>query len=194
MTFPELRNLVLQARSYRRFIEADPIPPQLVRELIDLVRFVPSAANQQPLRYRIVTDPAECNLVFPHTKWAGALKNWPGPQPGQRPTAYVVILAAAGKTPATDVGIAAQTLQLAATAHGYAACMLGAIDRPSIHAALGLPKDLDIQLLVALGRPGETITLEPLPESGSTAYWRSEDQTHHVPKRSLDEVLVSRGQ
>jgi hypothetical protein len=78
----------------------------------------------------------------------------------------------------------------AATAAGDAAGMLGAIDKPAIQTALALPADLEIQLVVALGRPGEKIVLEPLPPTNATAYWRTPDETHHVPKRSLEDVLI----
>ncbi|HEX2973963.1 MAG TPA: nitroreductase family protein [Tepidisphaeraceae bacterium] len=182
--------LVKKARSYRRFNESDPIPPQMVRELVDWVRLVSSAANQQPLRYRIVTDVGEREQLFRHLKWAAALKDWGGPVEGQRPTAYIVICAPVGKSPATDVGIAAQTIQLAATDLGYGACMLGASDRPGIHAAFALPKDLEVQLVVALGWPGETIVLEDHVPGDTRVYWRTPDQVHHVPKRTLDEVLL----
>lgn len=182
--------LVKHARSCRRFRESDPIPPQLVRDLVDLARLVPSAANQQPLRYRIVTGAAACAQVFPHTKWAGALKDWSGPAVGQRPTAYLFILAEQGKNVSCDVGIAAQTIQLAATAAGYAACMLGAIDRPALQAALNFPPPMEIQLLLALGRPNETIVLEDLPLGSSTNYYRTPDSIHHVPKRRLNDILL----
>ena len=79
--------LVKQARSCRRFKNADPVPPDLVRQWIDTTRFVPSGGNQQPLRYRIVTGPQECAQVFPHTKWAASLKDWKGPTESERPTA-----------------------------------------------------------------------------------------------------------
>jgi nitroreductase len=183
-------DLVKNARSYRRYIAADPIPAELVEKMVDLVRLVPSAANQQPLRYRIVTNPEQCAQVFTHTKWAAALKTWAGPTPAERPTAYIAILTPLEKPALLDVGIAAQTLQLAATAHGYGACMLGAIDRPGIKQALALPPSHEIQLLIALGRPGEKIVLEDLPADGSTAYWRTPDEVHHVPKRSLKDVMI----
>ena len=185
-----MNELVRKARSCRRFRQDDPIPAELVRSLVDLARLVPSGANQQPLRYRMVTSAQQCAEVFPHTKWAAALKDWGGPAEGERPTAYIVIMAAAGRSAPVDVGIAGQTIQLAATEQGYAACMLGAIDRPGIHKTLGLPGEWEIQLLVALGRCGETIVLEALPQDGNVAYWRSEDGVHHVPKRSLEQVLV----
>lgn len=183
-----IAELVRQARSYRRFMESDRIPAALLRELVDIARLVPSAGNQQLLRYRLVSDPQQCAAVFTHLKWAGLLKEWGGPKEGERPTGYVVILAAVGKSPAVDIGIAAQTIQLAASERRYGACMLGAIDRPGLHATLGLSPDVEVQLVIALGRPGETIVLEDA--HGSTAYWRSADQVHHVPKRTLDEVLL----
>ncbi len=163
-----------------------------MRRLVDVVRFVPSGGNQQPLRYRLVTDADERARIFRSLRWAAALKDWAGPAEGERPTGYVVILAATGKSPATDVGVAAQTLQLAATAAGYAACMLGSIDRPAIQQTLGIPSDLEIQLIVALGRPGERIVLEDLPRDGNPAYWRTSDQVHHVPKRRPEDVIIVR--
>ena len=183
--------LVKSARTYRRFVQADPIPRQALIDLVDLARLVPSGGNQQPLRYRVVSEPAECASVFKHLRWAAALKEWGGPAEGERPTGYIVICTAAGKPAATDVGIAAQTLQLAATDKGYAACMLGSIDRPQIHALLKLPADIEIQLILALGRPGEAVTLEdPTPAGETRPYWRTPDGVHHVHKRKLDDVLL----
>lgn len=188
-----LLELVKKARSFRRYIEDDRIPPAVMRELVDLVRYVPSAGNQQPLRYRLVTEITECAAVFVHLKWAGLLKEWGGPIEGERPSGYIIILSPAGKNPAIDIGIAAQTLQLAATERGFGACMLGAIDRTGIHKALVLPAELEVQLVVALGWPAETVKLEETPSEGSTAYWRGADGVHHVPKRPLAEVVITAG-
>lgn len=187
MTFPEL---VKKARTHRRFVQSDPIPRQALIDLVDLARFVPSGGNQQPLRYRVVSDPAECAAVFKHLRWAAALKDWGGPAEGERPTGYIAILVATGKPAATDVGIAAQTIQLAATEKGYATCMIGSIDRPAVHALLKLPAELDIQLIIAVGRPGERVVLEE-PATGETRpYWRTPDGVHHVPKRKLEDTVV----
>jgi len=166
------------------------MPPALVRRLVDIARLVPSGGNQQPLRYRIVTDATERGRVFPYLRWAAALKDWAGPAEGERPTAYIVILSPADKPSHTDVGIAAQTIQLAATTMGYAACMVGSIDRPAVRHELRLPDDLEIQLIVALGRPGEKIVLEELARGGDVSYWRTPDGVHHVPKRRLEDVLI----
>lgn len=184
------KELVINARTHRRFVESDPIPADVVRDLVDTARNVPSGGNQQPLRYRLVTEPAECAALFPHLRWAAALKDWDGPAPGERPTGYIVILTPVSKPFYNDVGIAAQTIQLGATALGYAACMLGNIDRPAIQETLKLPPEYDIQLVIALGRPGETVVLEPLAPGAPLNYWRTPDQKHHVPKRKLEDVLI----
>ncbi len=183
--------LVREARSTRRFDAGRRIPPETVRELVDIARLCPSGANLQPLRYRLVTDPAECADVFPFTAWAGALADWPGPAEKERPTAYIVVCSGAGQpSPDVDLGIACQTLQLAASSMGYGACMLGAIRREQIHEALNLPQEMAVRLVVALGKPTETIVLETVGENGDTRYWRTPDEVHHVPKRKLEDVLL----
>ena len=186
----EFADLVRRARSTRRFLEGDPIPEDAIRELVNLARFAPCGANLQPLRYRIASTPAERELVFPRLRWAAALKDWRGPAEGERPTGYIVLLAAPGLNPDSALGIAGQTIQLGATAMGYAACMMTNVDREGLHRSLGLPRELVVAMVVALGRPGETIVIEAMPADGNTAYWRTPDQVHHVPKRSLDDLLI----
>ena len=183
-------DLVRQARTIRRFVECEPVPEAALRQLVDLARLVPSGGNQQPLRYRLVHGEA-VRLLDPLVAWAAALKDWGGPKPGERPAGFILVLSAAGKPPPhTDIGIAAQTIQLAAAEKGYGACMMGSIQREKIHRALALPEAWAVQLAIALGRPAETVVLEDLPPSGETRYYRTEDGVHHVPKRRLNEVLV----
>lgn len=181
-------------RSYRRFDEGDPIPEALLIELVDLARVVASGANRLPLRYRIVSVAAERDAVFAQLKWAGALPEWDGPEPGERPTGYVVVCDAGhGATTSVDEGIAAQTMLLAATQAGYGGCMLHAFNKARVSEALGLAEaGVEPLMVVALGRPAEEVRLEPLADvpNGSTNYWRDEASVHHVPKRSLADVLV----
>jgi len=191
LTAEDFAALVRAARSVRRFVEAERIARATLLALIDCARGTPSGSNLQPLRYRIVETCEECAAVFPHTKWAGALKAWPGPAEGERPAAYIALLAPKDHAPPHDTGIAAMTMQLHARAMGLGACMLGAIDRTALQRVLAIPEQYTIQLLLALGRPAETVVLEALPACGATAYWRTPDGVHHVPKRSLDDVLIA---
>ena len=183
-----MRELVRKARSIRRFKDNDPIPEAHLRDLVDLARLAASGGNQQPLRYRLVSTATECQMVFPHTAWAGHLKDWKGPAIGERPTGYILILAEHEHD--VDVGIAAQTIQLAAAEMGYGSCMLGAIKRDEIKAALRIPAQFKLALALALGKPAETIVLEDAKAGDSLKYYRTPDGVHHVPKLRLADVIV----
>ncbi|MDT8391425.1 MAG: nitroreductase family protein [Lentisphaeria bacterium] len=182
------KDLVKKARTYRRFDESDPLSADALKSLVDVARLAPCGGNSQKLRYMIVSRPEDRAVLFPNLAWAGALKDWPGPAAGERPTGYIIILSEAA--PGHNVGIAAQTIQLAAAEAGYGCCMMGAIKRDDIKAAFSIPEAVNAHLVLALGKPAETVVLEPMPPDGGTAYWRSEDGVHHVPKRALEDVLV----
>ncbi|QTQ16015.1 nitroreductase family protein [Treponema parvum] len=188
-----IKDLVLQSRSYRRFYENEKISEDTLVSLIDVARFCPSAANQQPLKYRLVNDAEENKKLFSCLHWAMALPEWGGPIEGERPSAYIIILddLRIAKNRQTDVGIAAQSIMLAASERGLGGCMLGAIDREKVFELFGLDKEkYEIELVLALGKPKETVKIVPLDEGGSAKYFRDEKQIHYVPKRNLDDIIV----
>lgn len=190
-----LADLVARNRSYRRFHEREPVPGEVLRELVSLARLAPSAGNRQPLKYLLSAEAARNALVFPHLRFAASLKDWQGPAEGERPSAYVVILGDRRLKPAggfgVDPGIAAQTILLGAVERGLGGVIVGAVDRESLAQDLGLAEHLEILLVLALGKPLETVVIEDLPKDGSTTYWRDAEQRHHVPKRPLDELIVA---
>lgn len=187
-----IRDLVLKNRSYRRFDQTEQIPRSTLLELVELARFSPSAANLQPLKYILVNDPEENRKVFATLSWAGYLKEWRGPEEGEQPSAYIIIL---GDTTIAngfdcDHGIAAQSILLGAVDRGLGGCMLGAIDREALKASLSIPEQYRILLVLAIGRPVEAVVLEDVREDGSIRYWRDERSVHHVPKRSIKELVI----
>lgn len=187
-----LRELIARNRSYRRFAEHVAVQRRTLRELVDLARLAPSAGNLQPLKYLLSCERASNAAIFPHLAWAGYLADWPGPAEGQRPAAYIVIL---GDTQITrsfgcDHGIAAQSILLGASERGLGGCIIGSIQRPALRASLGIPGRYAILLVVALGQPAETVLIEPLGADGDIRYWRDAAGRHHVPKRSLDELVL----
>ncbi|NLM40299.1 MAG: nitroreductase family protein [Firmicutes bacterium] len=185
--------LVERNRSYRRFFEDEPLPPEFLRYLVGLARLTPSATNLQPLRYILVSSPEKRAEVFSCLSWAGFLRDWPGPIEGERPTGYIVILSDVTVNPDAefDVGIAAQTILLGAVEKGYGGCIIGSIQRRRIREILNVPENHDIELVIALGKPKEKVKIEPLPANGDSRYWRDAEQVHHVPKRSLDQLIVA---
>ena len=162
-------------------------------ELVDLARHSASGNNLQPLKFFLSADPETNATIFPHTRWAGSLKDWDGPEEGERPSAYIVVLGDKDITDSFGVnhGIAAQSILLGATEKGLGGCMIGSVQRVVLHRELGLAENLHILLVIALGKPKETVVIDPLPPDGSITYWRDEKGVHHVPKRSLDELIVN---
>ncbi len=67
--------------------------------------------------------------------------------------------------------------------------MIGSIDRPALAAELGLDEHLPIQLVLALGYPAETVVLEDAPPDPQP-YCRDDQDTHHVPKRATESLLI----
>ncbi|MDK2841533.1 MAG: hypothetical protein PWQ17_1038 [Anaerophaga sp.] len=186
-----LKDLVRRNRSYRRFYEDITIPEYVLESLVDLARLSPSARNEQPLKYFISCDAKTNELIFPHLSWAGYLKDWDGPAPGERPSAYIVILndVNISDTYFCDDGIAAQSIRLGAAEQGLGGCIIGSVDRLKLQKALKLPGHLKIIEVIALGKPREEVVIEDVKD-GNIKYWRDENQVHHVPKRSLEEIIV----
>ena len=191
-----VRQLVQANRSYRRFNESVTLNEEMLTQWVDTARICMSAVNLQPLKYRLVTDAAERSALRPLTHWGGLIHDFPHPAPGENPTAYIVIChdTTVVQNPAssrTDLGICAQTIMLSAAEMGYGGCMIGAFDREETSALLALPPHLTPVLILALGWPAEHIVLEPLPSPDApTAYFRDENDVHHVPKRSLEDILI----
>jgi nitroreductase len=187
-----LKELVLKNRSYRRFDERHRIDKALLLDLVDLARITPSSANMQPLKYMISAEPEFNGKIFPHLKWAGYLADWPGPGKGERPSAYIILLRDTGifKVETCDHGIAAQTILLGAAEKGLGGCIIGNIDRNVLTRDLGLADHLEILVILALGRPVEQVRLVPAGPEGDMKYWRDDEGVHHVPKRSLEEIII----
>jgi len=187
-----LEALIHRNRSYRRFHQDVPVELDTLRQLVDLARLSPSGSNLQPLKYVLVCDPETNAAVFPHTRWAGYLKDWPGPEEGERPAAYVVILGDTEIRPSfgCDHGIAAQSIMLGAAEQGLGGCMLGALDKDGLRQALVIPERYEILLVLALGKPKETVVVEPVGPDGDIKYYRDDAGVHHVPKRSLNELVI----
>ena len=188
-----IEDLILKTRSYRRFDESVPVELETLRWLVKLARFSASGSNRQPLKFIFSCDAATNAEIFPCTAWAGYLTGWKGPAEGERPTAYIIILGDTEIRQAggVDHGIAAQSIMLGATERGLGGCMIGSIDKPKLRAALDIPERYDILLVLALGKPAETVVLEDVGPDGDIKYYRDEQDVHHVPKRTLEELILA---
>ena len=189
----ELIELLKKSRSYRRFDENYKIEKETLTELIESSRFAPSTVNSQAIRYILVNTAQENAKIFDTLSFAGLLKGAGTPKEGERPTAYIIMLC--DKTVGTDKrfddGIMAQTIMLSACEKGLGGCILGAINKEKLMESFGIDCGrYSIELVLALGKPKETVILTDIEEGDSTAYYRDSEGRHYVPKRKTKELIL----
>jgi nitroreductase len=187
----KIKELVLKTRSYRRFDESHKIDYKILENLVDLARLSASASNKQPLKYMISYTQDDCDKIFPAIAWAGYLKEWNGPETGERPTGYIIVLGDKSITEifGVDPGIAAQSIMLGATEAGLGGCMIASIKREHLRNSMKIPEQYDILLILALGKPIENVIIDEIKDD-NVKYWRDNQKNHHVPKRPLDELII----
>ena len=187
----DFEKLVSATRSFRRFDESQRITIETLEHLVNLARLSASAANRQPLRFLLYNTPEDCERIFPKTAWAGYLKEWNGPGPGERPSGYIIIVGDKTVTEGfgVDPGIAAQSIMLGATTIGLGGCMIASVRRDELRKELSVPERYEILLVLALGKPVENVVIDDIKDE-DVKYWRNEDGVHHVPKRRLDELIL----
>lgn len=189
-----LSELILANRSYRSFDPSATLNREALKGWVDAARLSPSSRNLQPLKFRLVYEPSECNKVLPSIRWAGYLQGCEIPPAGHAPTAYIIICLDTSLTTnpvpfQRDVGICAQSILLAATEAGYGGCMIGSFSPDALKKDLELPPEIVPQLVLALGHPDETVTLTEVASDGDIKYYR-EKGIHYVPKRALEDILL----
>ncbi len=187
-----ISDLVRKSRTYRRFYQNVPLTEEMLRGLVDLARLSPSGRNAQPLKYMISWKPEMNEKIFPMLAWAGYLKDWGGPVEGERPTGYIIILGdkEIANNYGIDHGIASQSIMLGAVEQGLGGCIIQSVRRTELCQVLNISERYEILLVLALGKPKEEVVIEPIGPDGDIMYYRDANQVHHVPKRSLDDIIL----
>ncbi len=190
----KLIDLITASRSYRSFDSSVKPTREQLAAFVNHARLSPSSINLQMLKFRLVTSEAECTAMLAATRWAGKITDRTLPPEGHAPTAYIVICAdtaviSTAERFQRDVGIAAQSVMLAATEAGLGGCMIGSFSAEAVKQALALPSHLPPQLVLAIGKPDEKVALVPAASDGTVTYFREGD-THYVQKRALEDLIV----
>ena len=114
------------------------------------------------------------------------------PPEGCEPSAYIIVChdKKIAKNPVPfykDTGIVSHTILLSACEMGYGGCMIGSFDEESIKKDLQLSDDLEITLVLAIGKALE----EPVicEYKGDIKYYRDNGK-HYVPKRPIEDILI----
>lgn len=190
------KDLVIKNRSFRGYDESRAVTRAELLELVDCARLAPSSVNAQPFQYYLADEKTTVEKIQPLTRWAGALPDLELPHPGMRPPAFIVIcrdLRIGGSQSGyqKDVGIAAQTMLLAAAEKELGGCMIGSFDAGAVSSVLGLEEHFAPVLIVAVGKPAEQVVLTEAAPGGSTTYYRDDQDIHYVPKRRLDDIIIN---
>ena len=183
-----LNRLLLLNRSHRGYDQHRIVTTDELRRIISVNTRVPSARNQQCLRFRMVTVD-EAHLVLPHIKLGSALPDLHLPIEGTEPQAFIIVCSTIeeNKWVDMDLGISVQSMLLKATEMGLNGICIGAFNAQAITEAFSLP--YTPLLIVAIGKGAEEIRLAEISEQESHTYYRI-DGVHYVPKVKIDDLLL----
>lgn len=192
-----IKDLIKKNRSVRGYDNSRDVTMEELREMVDCARLSASSVNMQPLKYILVNTVDGKARVLKQVSFAAKLSTLKLPHRGSEPMAYIVIcqdeqISKSETGFLRDVGIAAQSITLAATELGLGACMLGYFSPDKLRQALDLSENLKPQLVISLGKSVEDIRIVDIEEGESTDYYRDEAGIHYVPKRKLDDVIITR--
>ena len=183
-----LNSLLLKNRSYRGFDTSKQVSLQELQQIAEVCTKIPSAKNQQVLRFKLVAG-EDAPRLQQFTKWGGALPELNLPFKGTEPTAFIIICSTVqeNKWVDIDLGIAAQSMLLKAVEMGLNGICIGAFNKAEVTSEFSLP--CEPVLVLAIGKGAENIQLTRVKEGESQTYYRK-DGVHFVPKLGLDDLLL----
>ena len=159
----EFMELLKQRRSVRKYEEKD-VSPEMVEQLLEAVKWTQSWANTQCWEVVVITDPAVKTrlqeTLAPKNPATKAVVNAP------------VLLALCGKKNSSgcyngavttkfgdwllfDLGIATQSLCLAAHHLGLGTVVVGLFDHDKAKTVLNVPAEYELVALIPLGYPAK---------------------------------------
>ncbi len=190
MNYNELKTLIQDSRTTRRFKKDAIVNFEDLKEILDLARITSSAKNMQPIKYILVTNKDSVEKLTQTAKWAAHLKDW-NQKEDEKPSAFILMLndQMIDGFPMFDAGASFTAISLAAKAKGLATCPMASIDKELCKELFVIPDCYDVMIGIAIGVGAENIKLVDTKKL-DTNYYRLEDKTHCVPKRTLEQIIV----
>lgn len=157
----DIINLIKNRYSVRDFLP-DPLPQEVIDDMIEAARLAPSAQNRQPWRYVIITEPERIKELVKNTGLIGLSNYFIKEAP-----CLVIACADVKKNLKlnqkdyylVDVAISFHQMILAAWAHGVGSCWLAAFNEEKLARYLDLPKNYRIVAMSPFGYPKDSKTL-----------------------------------
>lgn len=152
---PQSMLALLKARRSIRRYRTDPVPDEMIEQLMEAGRWAPSASNRQPWTFIVIRDEAirqqvAENAAYYFIRWA---------QVGEAP----LLIALCGDARSRiyrrflheDVGLAGSQIMLQAKALGLGTCWIGGLDQAALAGILKLPEHMEVVGLLTVGFPAE---------------------------------------
>lgn len=162
-----LIKFLLTRRSIRKF-KKDPVPLDIVKRILDVARYAPSAGNRQPWIFIVISDPEIKSRLAKVHRWAYPLEEAP-----------MGIVVACNKDVSPDsyhVDCANATMYIMLAAHAYG---LGTVwlqtlrNVEDIQKILNLPANYIPVSMLAIGYPAESPSPKPRKDLKEIAYLNS---------------------
>lgn len=184
-----LDTLLKQNRSCRGYNRECVVTEEMLKKIVSVNTLIPSARNQQVLRFRLVTADSGAERLLQNVKMGAALPELHLPFPGTEPQAFIIMCSMVAENPMVfvDAGISAQSMLLKATDMGLNGLIIAAFNKNSVKEAFSLP--YDPLLVIAIGKSAEKSVCVPIEPSDNHAYFR-ENGIHYVPKVKSEKLII----
>ncbi len=184
-----LDTLLLKNRSCRGYDPSTCVNREMLKRLTAVCTKVPSARNQQALRFKLVTRENGADIVLRNVKMGAGLPELHLPFEGTAPEAFIVICTTVPENKMVDIdlGICAQSILLKAVESGLNGLIIGAFNKSELTEQLHLP--YEPLLVIAIGKSIENIRLTEIAADEDHGYYRH-DGIHYVPKVRIDDLLI----
>lgn len=184
-----LDTLLLKNRSCRGYDKNCLVSLNTLKMIVGVNNKIPSARNQQVLRFKLVTRDTGAEHVLQNIKLGGALPELNLPFENTEPEAFIIVCSTVEENKLVDIdaGISVQSMLLKAVELGYNGIIIGAFNKSAVKSALQLP--YEPLLIVAIGKGAESIRLTDIHENEDHKYYRKEG-THFVPKVKIEELII----
>ena len=184
-----LDTLLLKNRSYRGYDHQQKVSIETLKTIVEVNNKIPSARNQQVLRFKLVNAENGAALILENIKMGGALPELHLPFEGTEPEAFIIVCSNIPENKMVDIdaGISVQSMLLKAVELGLRGLIIGAFNKEKIIQALQLP--YEPLLILAIGKGNENIRLTEISEGEDHRYYRK-DGTHYVPKVRMEDLII----
>jgi nitroreductase len=135
---------VLAVRTY----QDKPVPPDIIRRIVEAGRLTGSSMNRQPWHFIVVEDGDTLRQL-------GALAPT-GPYVAQAPLAIVVAIEKT-RFAVSDASRAIQSMMLTAWSEGVGSNWVGFVGMNGVNSLLGIPDELEVLAILPFGYPAQDI-------------------------------------